>query len=194
MPSGFELEEEDSGPIELTEEDRLWGKVDAYENWYTDAGRLFSGTPVVANIVEVYSTPQYARGYIQAIEQVAPDIPDFKGFRSVPTIGDETIAFEAENNEGLFPMTGYFIFFRKGNLLSWIATGGITGIVEFDDAIWFAQESLNRINEQIGCCNAEELKVSENLFTQESKENRILWELVKELLESQGHGQWESLH
>ncbi len=149
MPSGYELDEEESGPIEFSDEVREMGAVDGYENEYSDSGQLFSGTPVVINPVVVFGTPQGVQSHIQYVKQIVQEDSDFKSFRSVPTIGDETVAFEMENDEGFFPMTGYYIIFRKGNLESWIATGGITGIVQFDDAIWFARKSLKRINSRL---------------------------------------------
>ena len=150
MPSSYELDEEESGPIEFSDELLQMDAVDGYENWYTDDS-LSSPALVVGNPVIVFRTIHGAQEYIRYVERNCAENPDFKRFIPI-SIGDEAIACEIYTEEGLFPMTGYIIAFRRGNIVSGIGVGAISFVADFNKALSFARKSLNKINAQIACC------------------------------------------
>jgi hypothetical protein len=150
MPSSYDLVEEDSGPIEFSNELLQMGAVDGYENWYADDS-LSSPALVVGNPVIVFRTIHGAQEYIRYVEGNCAESPDFKRFIPI-SIGDEAIACEIYTEESLFPVTGYIIAFRRGNVASGIGTGAISSVADYNEALSFAQKSLNKIDTQIACC------------------------------------------
>jgi hypothetical protein len=150
MPSSYDLDEEDSGPIEFSDELLQMGAVDGYENWYADDS-LSSPALVVGNPVIVFRTIHGAQEYIRYVEGNCAESPDFERFIPI-SIGDEAIACEIYTEESLFPVTGYIIAFRRGNVASGIGTGAISSVADYNEALSFAQKSLNKIDTQIACC------------------------------------------
>lgn len=146
MPSGYALDEEESGPVDLSDTLLQMGAVEGYEVTYTNFGLFFTGTPIVYNLATVFRTTGGARSHIQLVRQNIEDDPDAT-FIPCPTFGDETVAGKIVAQDD--PYVAYAIAFRKGNLTSGIGTGGFSGIAKFDDAISFARKARDRINDQI---------------------------------------------
>jgi uncharacterized repeat protein (TIGR01451 family) len=147
MPPGYSLDEEESGPVEFSDEILQMGVADAYEVWYENIGLLFSGTPIVYNLAAVFNTPQGAHDYIQLVRQNADADPEASPISS-PTFGDETVAYQAIAADD--PVVAYLLVFRKGNLVAAITTGGLQSLAEFDVTVSFANIVLAKINRQIG--------------------------------------------
>ena len=146
LPPGYTLDEDESGPVEFSDEIVQMGVVDGYEVWYENPGLLFTGTPIVYNLAAVFRTPQGAQSYIQQAKQNLDADPEATSLSS-PRLGDETIAYQvvAQND----PFVAYFIVFRKGNLVVGITTGGFLGVAEFDVALSFAEIVLAKIDNRI---------------------------------------------
>jgi hypothetical protein len=148
LPSGYALEEEDSGPLEFSPEARERGAVDGYEVMYTDWDLIFSGTPLVYNFAVVLTTPQVAHSYFEAVGQATQEDPGYSRV-SCPTLGDETSAYRGVFEEDEIDIVAYVIVFRKDNLTAAIFTDGLLGAAEFDTALSFAQTALDKMNNQI---------------------------------------------
>lgn len=146
MPSGYALDEDDSGPVEFSDKLLQMGAVDGYEVTYTNFDLLFTGTPLVYDLAIVFRTTEGAQSYIQMVRQNIIDDPEGT-LVSCPTIGDETIAGRAQSEDDSY--VGYVIAFRKGNLTSGIATAGLLGVAKFDDTLSFARKVLDKINSQV---------------------------------------------
>jgi len=146
MPSGYTLDEDESGPVEFSDEIVQMGVVDGYEVWYENPGLLFTGTPIVYNLAAVFRTPQGAQSYIQRVKR-NPDADPEASAISSPRLGDETVAYQAVAQDN--PFVAYFMVFRKGNLVAGITTGGVLGIAQFDVALSFAELVLAKIHNQI---------------------------------------------
>jgi hypothetical protein len=147
MPSGYALDEEESGPLEFSDTLLQMGAVDGYKVTYTNFDLFFTGTPLVYNLAIVFKTTEGARSYIQLVRQNIIDDPQGT-LVSCPTLGDETVAGRSEAEDD--PYVAYVIAFRKGNLAVGIGTGGLLGVAKFDDTLSFARKVLDRINDQIG--------------------------------------------
>lgn len=141
MPSGYALNQEESGPLDPGE-----AAVDAYQVWYENWDLIWSGTPVVVNISTVFKTIESARGYVRVADQEFDADPEYSRI-SCPTLGDETIAYRQVIEED--DIVVYFVLFRKDNLVATVMTDGLIGIAEFDTALSFAQTVLDKIQSQI---------------------------------------------
>jgi hypothetical protein len=146
LPPGYTLDEDESGPMELSEDILQMGVASSYGAMYENMSLLFTGTPGVYSFAIVFRTPQGAQSYIELLRRNAEADPEFTPISS-PTLGDETIAYRLvlEGN----PFIGYIIAFRKGNLVAGIATVALSGIAKFDTALSFAEIVLAKINSQI---------------------------------------------
>jgi hypothetical protein len=147
MPPGYALDEEDSGPVDLSDELLQMGAVEGYEVTYTNFDLFFTGTPLVYNLAVVFRTTEGAQSYVQMVRQNIIDDPEGT-LVSCPTLGDETVAGREEAEDGSY--VAYVIAFRKGNLTAGIGTGGLLGVAKFSDALSFARKTLERINDQTG--------------------------------------------
>ena len=149
MPSSYELDAEESGPMDFTDGMLQMGAVDAYQNFYFDDS-LSSPALAVVNMIAVFREANGAQGYLQHVKGNCAEDPDFKRFIPI-SIGDEAFACELYTEEGLFPVTGYIMTFRRGNIVSGIVTAAISFVADFSKTEWFAQKSLNKIDAQIAC-------------------------------------------
>ena len=108
-------------------------------------------------------------------------------------MGAETLSYEFVSEDGILPLTGYSILIRKGNLITHIATAAISYVADFDVTMEFARKAYARLENEIAGLNTEKSKMSGDSLTEESKETGVQLEPVKELLESQVAGQYETL-
>ncbi len=146
MPSGFVLDEDNSGPAEFSDEVLQLGVADAYEVWYENADLLFAGTPIVYNLAAVFYTPEGAHSYIQFVSDNISADPEASPISS-PSLGDETIACQVVAQDD--PFVAYAITFRNGNLVAVVLTGGFQGVATFDVTITYTQIVEARINARI---------------------------------------------
>ena len=146
MPPGYALDEEESGPVDLSDALVQMGAVDGYEVTYTNFDLFFTGTPYVYNLALVFRAADGAHSYIQRVRQNIEDDPQGT-LVSCPTLGDETMAGRVEAEDD--PYVAYLIAFRKGNLAVGMGTGGLSGVAKFDDALSFARKALDIVNDQV---------------------------------------------
>ena len=146
MPPGYALDEEESGPVDLSDALLQMGAVDGYEVTYTNFDLFFTGTPYVYDLALVFRTVEGAHSYIQRVRQNIEDDPQGT-LVSCPTLGDETVAGRVEAEDD--PYIAYAVAFRRGNLAVGIGTGGLSGVAKFDDALAFARKALDIVNGQI---------------------------------------------
>lgn len=142
MPNDYSANEFDLPP--LSQEIIDLGGVDHAGTEYINYVQLLTGTSGVTSLAIVFLQPAGSQGYLQLIRTTLSEDPMYTPI-SIPTIGDESIAYMTEKTESGLSFTIYSIYYRKSNIFGSLTTVALSPVANSVDAISFANLAVTKV-------------------------------------------------
>lgn len=142
LPTDWSLVEE--GAQTLGAEVVQLGAVDNYTTRFINYQQLLTGTSGAASIVIVFQTEQGAHDYIQLLTETFALDPSYEQL-TMPTMGDESLAYKNITEQAGFAFTNYNIYLRQNNIASAITTVALSTVANLNDVQGFANLAVAKI-------------------------------------------------
>lgn len=123
VPAGYDINPNAAGVMTFTVEMQQFHPVEGFQVGYVNYSLLFSGPFVISNDVILFPSPTDAHNYLEFVKQNLATDP---GFSPLPVVlGDEVVAYQWVTTEDNITLVINIIYFRKGNMISDVFTGGL---------------------------------------------------------------------
>lgn len=142
LPTGWSLVE--AGAQSLGEEVVQLGAVDNYAARYINYLQLLTGTSGGVNVVIVFRDEAGAHGYLQLLQETFALDPSYEPI-TLPTYGDESLAYRQITEQSGFAFTNYHIYLRQNNVASVVTTVAVSTAATTADVQSFAGQAVAKI-------------------------------------------------